>query len=462
MTEIPRFRALDLILLLLVLAVAGGVRAGYLKACADNGYNAGPFRVQDDRSGDIQPLVDNLIEFQWFGGFAPFAKVEEQTAHTSPGYPWLLALLARLPSYLPPTVRWIQCGLGALTAALYFLFARRAFRSRFVGLLAGLFCALHPFWVISTAELTDGVLTSFLLAATLFLGARTVQAGGYVTSLLYGLALAGLALVRAPLLPFAFVALLWLCYRCRSVRHGWMLSLLAFLGFANGLAPWAVRNLQVFHDVIPVVDSAYLHLWMGNNPRATGGPLTDEQMLEGLSVLRNGETPQALADQLAAMKQPARYNSLARPLVQEITRDPAATVQRRFKAGLFFFFGEEWFKTGKVWQTTSITTGEGTEQPEGQMPDWLADSYPVILLGTLLGMLLLGVLGWRWSYGWARESMPAALAVIWVPLPYLLSHAETLQGPRLPLDGVLLCYAAFALACLIPGIGGELLRGSDE
>jgi hypothetical protein len=452
MTAIPRFRFFDAILLLLVLAVAGGVRAGYLRACADNGYNAGPLRVQDDRGEQTPTLADNLAQYHWFGGFAPFATVEEQTAHTSPGYPWLLGLLARVPSYLPPTVRWIQCGLGALTAVLYFLFARRAFRSRFVGLLAGLFCALHPFWIINTAELGDGVLASFLLAAALLLGARTVQAGGYLTALLYGLALAGLALVRAPLLPFAFAALLWLLYRCRRVRHGWMLSLLAFLGLANGLAPWTVRNLQVFHDVLPVVDSTYLHLWMGNNPKATGGPLTEEQMLQGLSELRDGESTQTLADQLAAMKQPARYNALARPLLQEITRDPVATVQRRLKAGLYFFFGEEWFQTGKVWQTTG----------EGQLPEWLAGSYPLILLGTLLGLLLLGVLGWRWSYGWARESMPAGLAVTWVFLPYLLGHAETLQGPRLPLDGLLLCYAAFAVACFLPVVGGPLLLGSDE
>ena len=46
--------------------------------------------------------------------------------------------------------------------------------------------------------------------------------------------------------------------------------------------------------------------------------------------------------------------------------------------------------------------------------------------------------------------MPLSLAAIWIPLPYVLGHAEALSGPRLPLDGVLLCYAAFALACLLP------------
>jgi hypothetical protein len=47
--------------------------------------------------------------------------------------------------------------------------------------------------------------------------------------------------------------------------------------------------------------------------------------------------------------------------------------------------------------------------------------------------------------------------MLWVPLPYILGHAEGLSGPRLPLDGVLLCYAAFALVALIPGLNGDLL-----
>ena len=89
---------------------------------------------------------------------------------------------------------------------------------------------------------------------------------------------------------------------------------------------------------------------------------------------------------------------------------------------------------------------------------------PGILQGTLLALFALGdFLGWRrWSYGWRKESMPASLAVIWIPLPYILGHAESLSGPRLPLDGVLLCYAAFAAACMIPGVGGYLFRGAGR
>ncbi len=94
------------------------------------------------------------------------------------------------------------------------------------------------------------------------------------------------------------------------------------------------------------------------------------------------------------------------------------------------------------------------------MREALFNTANVILAATMIVLLGLGFLGWRWTYGWRTESMPAALAVIWIPLPYILTHAEALHGPRLPLDGVLLCYVAFALCCFLPGVGGYLFAGS--
>src|SRR5262249_36472580 len=234
-------------------------------------------------------------------------------------------------------VRWTQVGLGALTAGLYFLFARRAFRSLAVATLAGLFCAAHPFWVINTAELNDGVLASFLLAAALTLGARAGQEADALGSLLYGLVLAALALVRAALLPFAVVACLWFLLRCRALTRGWLCALLAFLGFANGLAPWLVRNLQAFQDVVPVADSLYLHLWAGVNPAATGGP-QDE------ATLRASFPPERLQELLAEKDQVKRYAMLAKDARERAAEDPAGVVHRRLLAGQRFVFGEAWFR----------------------------------------------------------------------------------------------------------------------
>jgi hypothetical protein len=461
MTDIRRFGLVDLLLLVLVLAAAGATRAGYLVGCADSGRNGGPLRVAEaappleglppgtERRGHAPPtelddLVHNLKEDGRFASLAPFAQAEEQTAHVAPGFPWALAQLARVvdPAALDSTVRWVQCGLGTLTAGLYFLFTRRAFRHRGVAILAGLFCALHPFWVIDTAAVDDGVLTSFLLALAVFLGARGGQTAGALTSLLYGLSLAATALVRAALLPFALAAMCWFLLRSRALPRGWLAALVAFLGFATGLAPWIVRNFQVFGEPLPVVDSAHLHLWIGNNPHADGGPVTPEMMRD------------APAAELAGIsRQPERYGRLGARAWEEARTHPAETLRRRLRAGLAFFFGDRWLHDGTLAERAS---------GEGELPEWLDDSYPVILQATLLGMLALGVLGWRWTYGWRWESMPSSLAVLWVPVPYLLSHAAALSGPRLPLDGVLLSYAAFALVCLVPGYGGNLLAGAPH
>jgi 4-amino-4-deoxy-L-arabinose transferase-like glycosyltransferase len=450
MTDLPRFRLIDLSLVVFVLAVATAARGWYLAECTYNGREGGPLRVQDvSPRAERDALVRNLSESGSFSGPAPLAAGEERTAHVAPGYPWLLSL-ARRASNPDRTVRWAQVVLGALTAVLYLLFARRAFGSRLVAALAGLFCALHPFWVVSAAEVEDGVLAAFLLALVVWLGARGGQSGGALTSLLYGLALAGLALVRAAFLPFAFVAELWFLWRCRSLPRGWLYALLAFLGFANALVPWAVRNYQLTDTLVPVVDSAWWHLWVGNSPDSTGGEPW-EPVLRGRLARVRGQTPEELEQSLRDVPQWQRYRGLAPDVVNEVLRDPAAALNRRLWAGLAFVFGEQWLRTGAAWQPVDSS---------GELPPWLAASYPALLLGALLGMLLPAFFGWRWTQGWRRESSPAGLALAWLPLPYLLSHAEVLAGPRLPLDGVLLCYAAFALLWPLPRVGARLRAGA--
>ena len=444
MSQKPRFGIPDLSLLLLTLAVAVGVRAAYLLGPASDGP---PLRVQTEPPVLLATDTELLDQSP-----APLAARPERTAHTSPGYPWLLTMLTRVvsESRLNAYARWLNCALGALAAGLYFLFAHFAFRSRLVATLAGLFCALHPYWVVNTAALNDGTLTAFLLGLTLYLGAQASRTGGAFASLLYGLALAALALVRAPLLPFAFAALLWFLLRSRRIERGWLCALLAFLGFANGLALWTLRNYRAFHEPVPVVDSAYLHLWMGNNRLSDGGPQPEGVVL-GTLALRRDTSPQELREELAGMKQPRRYRSLSGDVLGEIREHPDAFLRHRIQAGEAFLYGADWLRGRRVVEAT----GGGSD-----LPAWLAGSYEPVLLAVLLLMLLLALVGWRWTYPWRHEAMPSSLALVCVPLPYLLAHAGALHGARMPLDGVLLTYAAFALACCLPGIGRDLLDGA--
>ncbi len=434
------FGLLDFVLLLAVLAGSAGLRAGYLLVYADNGSAPGPVLVQappralrDLPAGteilgkkdptELDSLIAHLKESNAYSTRAPFSAGEEQTADYSPGYPWLVGLLARVvpEDSLVRMVRWIQVGLGALTAGLYFLFARRAFDSRVVALLTGAFTAIYPFWIINTADLNDGVLASFLLALAVYFGVRAVQDNGPFASLLYGLTLAGLALVRAATLPYAFVALGWFLFRSRTVARGWLCALLAFLGFVNGLAPWTVRNFQLYQEPVPVVDSTWLHLWIGNNEYATGGP-EDEAMLES-----------APADDLRGIKNQARrYGRLGTPVLEEINRQPVKTLQRRIQAGLYFLWGERFFTEHQLAEPT--TSGEDIS------------AWELPLTASLLILFGLAFLGWRWTYGWRKECVPASLAVIWLPLPYILGHAGSEWSPAAPGRG------AAVLRGLRPGL----------
>ena len=80
---------------------------------------------------------------------------------------------------------------------------------------------------------------------------------------------------------------------------------------------------------------------------------------------------------------------------------------------------------------------------------------------ALLFLLVAGPLGWRWSYGWRRGANLGSLALLWVPLPYILSHADYFSGSRLPLDGILLMFAAFALAWMLPPVARLVFPESE-
>jgi hypothetical protein len=285
------------------------------------------------------------------------------------------------------------------------------------------------------------------------------MAGGALTSLLYGLSLAALALVRAALLPFAIVGLLWFLLRSRDVPRGWLCGLVAFLGFVMGLTPWTLRNWTLFNEPVPIVNSRYEHLWMGNNPRATGGPMSEEEMTKALRRDADDAEGAALQRRLAGQTNVnERHHILAEAMHRTMRDDPAGFLRRRIGATLCFFFGESFIQHPDSWVAGNLMATPGQYEP---LPPWLGENLTVIFYGVTLGMMLLGVLGWRWTYAWRVESRLLALATIFIPLPYILSHAETLVGPRLPLDGVLLTFAAFALSCIIPGVGTSLFLGPE-
>src|SRR5947207_964736 len=120
MAQMQRFGPADFILLLVIIAAAGGVRVAYVMTWADAGRNDGPLRVQDSRPlfadleagregpTELDVLAANVSDNQYFGVQAPFAPEEEHTAHTSPGFPYLVGLAGTVLSeeQVGPAIRW--------------------------------------------------------------------------------------------------------------------------------------------------------------------------------------------------------------------------------------------------------------------------------------------------------------------------------------------------------------------
>src|SRR5207237_3918434 len=141
-----------------------------------------------------------------------------------------------------------------------------------------------------------------------------------------------------------------------------------------------------------------------------------------------------LSADLADTDQPHRYRGLAPDVRREIQNNVAGTLSRRISATLGFWLGYKQvnlFEKFESWSESEI---------------WLVNNWPAISYATLLVMLGLGILGWRWSYPWAYDARLITLAVVFCFLPYFLSHVAGGQGSRLPLDGILLTFAALALA----------------
>ena len=122
MNTMPAFRAATLFGLLLVLSCAAFTRIGYLVLCTERGELAPALLVQDPPPADR--VAVNMAEYHWFGGSAPLADEEEETAHIAPGFATISTLVVTHIEQPARALRWAQCVLGILTVGCFFFFAR--------------------------------------------------------------------------------------------------------------------------------------------------------------------------------------------------------------------------------------------------------------------------------------------------------------------------------------------------
>jgi 4-amino-4-deoxy-L-arabinose transferase-like glycosyltransferase len=160
-------------------------------------------------------------------------------------YPELIAAVYRLGGN-DLVVILLQCLLHTATSLLVFSLGERLFNLR-TGLLAGLFCALHPMLLRYVADLHMESLLTFMCTLTVWFSVRFYDKPTIANGALLGVVGMLATLTKGVMLPYlgVFGAISAVLALRRGSMQGVVASMAIFIAMAVVLAPWTYRNYQV-------------------------------------------------------------------------------------------------------------------------------------------------------------------------------------------------------------------------
>jgi 4-amino-4-deoxy-L-arabinose transferase-like glycosyltransferase len=160
-------------------------------------------------------------------------------------YPEFIAVVFRLGGNELAVVL-LQCLLHTATCLIAFSLGLRLYNAR-TGLLAGLFCALHPMFLRYVADLHMETFLTFMCMLTVWLAVRFHDGPTISNGILLGVVGMCATLTKGVILPYLCLyggISAVLALRLHSMR-GVMASIAIFAAMAVVLAPWTYRNYQV-------------------------------------------------------------------------------------------------------------------------------------------------------------------------------------------------------------------------
>jgi hypothetical protein len=160
-------------------------------------------------------------------------------------YPEFIAVVYRLGG-TDYVVIFLQCLFHAATCILVFRLGLRIYNAR-TGLMAGLFCALHPMLLRYVPDLHMESFLTLLCTLTVWMTVRFYDRPTVVNGILVGVVGMAATLTKGVMLPYLIVFGIVsgvLALRQRSIQR--VAAVVAmFVAMAVVLAPWTYRNYQV-------------------------------------------------------------------------------------------------------------------------------------------------------------------------------------------------------------------------
>jgi 4-amino-4-deoxy-L-arabinose transferase-like glycosyltransferase len=216
---------------------------------------ATPPRPGSDAS-EYDSYAWNLAQGRGFSGVSPDVTkpdgqlLEHPTAYRAPATSVLWAGLYKAFGHRYSVVRISHCVLGALTILFIYGIGRKCFGDT-VALLAAAIYAVWPAALLYSSELQSEPLYTFLFCCFILLALKFAECPTWPRSIAAG-ALLGLAmLTRGNAVLMVALMVPWSVWQFRRTSRLVVRGLaISFVALAM-LAPWAIRNYEVFHAFIP-------------------------------------------------------------------------------------------------------------------------------------------------------------------------------------------------------------------
>ena len=228
------------------------------------------------------PAVDAGFHDCWARGLAggdwrpPYGMSDPGIQRTPylrpPGYPYFLSLIYGVfgHGYLAPRI--VQMGLGLVSAALAYLFARRWFGRR-VAIILAAFMSCYWAFIYFEGEFHAPVLAIYLLWLLVHVVGVWAERRNGLHALAVGVVVGVGALVRPNVLVCLPVVLMWAWWISgrRGRRRSFYPAALAMAaGTVLAVAPATIRNYRAAGDLVLISSNAGINLLVGNNENATG------------------------------------------------------------------------------------------------------------------------------------------------------------------------------------------------
>ena len=215
-------------------------------------------------------MAQNFLIGRGFLAKSPFGGTQSFYALRGPIFPIFLVFGRFLFGNNFFIIKIIICLLSALTIFLIYNIAKGIFGKK-IGLFAAVVSAVFPTFIYFSAVSAPDILTTFLLALTIYLLLKGNGNNSYLLNVISGIALGLTVLSRSAYIAFLPFVLIWQGFFSSSPLR-WKKAILIFLFAILTMSPWTIRNYFLLHSFVPLSTNGGWVFWSANNPYMDNGP----------------------------------------------------------------------------------------------------------------------------------------------------------------------------------------------